>query len=303
MKAQSMPTPAGYKQRYENLRIPLKTGGTASVSVNKYRATFMGSGDMAVNTTALNAFDGKFHDFAKKGFPSDLTLQVDPGTGLRTLQDDEAKRLYSPDYRNVLRALKTVFQGKGSPELCQIVLQLAAHWKLASSDEASLRKYASDSLGLDCNGFTGNFIWHAANLKDWTDHGLDAAEGPNSKIHLYQGANTAIARWEDVTGGPYLFLRTNETGAILDGQGDDIGHIAITEPQKFRLESGATPRGVSVVESSATLGGLKESWYSLNSMSAKAKDVFFLRREAVPLHQKHDILYFKIFQLHGSPQA
>jgi hypothetical protein len=78
-----MTTPAGYKKRYENLPIPLKTGASASVSVTKYRATFMGTGAMAVNTTAMNAFDGKFHDFAKKGLPSDIALQVDTGQGLR----------------------------------------------------------------------------------------------------------------------------------------------------------------------------------------------------------------------------
>jgi len=298
-----MPTPLGYKQRYESLQIPLKTGGTASVSVSKYRATFMASGDMAVNTTALNAFDGKFHDTAKKSFPSDLALQVDTGNGLRAIQDDEIKKLYSPDYRNVLRALKGVYQGKGSPEFCQIVLQLAAHWKLTTTaDEAGLRKYAGDALGLDCNGFAGNYIWHVTDQKDWTDHGLDATEGPNSKIHLYQGANLAITNWDDLTTGPYLLLRTNENGSVLDGTGENIGHITLTEPNKFRAENGATPRGVDVVESSASLGGLKESWYSFASMSAKAKDVFFLHREAVPAHQKHEFLYFKIFQLHGKPQ-
>jgi hypothetical protein len=120
-----MPTPLDYKKRYEGLPVPLTTGASASVSVTKYRATFMGSGDMAVNTTAMNAFDGKFHDFAKKGFPSDLTLQVDTGQGLRAVTDDEATKLYSPNYGNALRALKSAFQGKGSPELCQLVLQLA----------------------------------------------------------------------------------------------------------------------------------------------------------------------------------
>jgi hypothetical protein len=297
-----MPTPADYKKRYENFPVPLTTGGSASVGVTKYRATFMGSGNMAVNTAAMNAFDGKFHDFAKKGFPSGLTLQVDTGQGLRAVTDDEAKTLYTPNYGNALRALKSVYQGKGSPELCQIVLQLAAHWKLANSDQAGLQKYADEGFGLDCNGFAGNFIWHVTNKNDWTDHGLDAVEGPNSKIFKYQGSNFPVTNWDDVTAGPYLFLRTNEVGAILDGTGDDIGHMALTEPLKFRAKSGPNPRGVDVVESSASMGGLNESMYSLDSMSKKAKDVFFLRREAIPLKQKHDFLYFKIFQLHGPPK-
>jgi hypothetical protein len=302
VKAKTMTTPAGYKKRYENLQVPLNTGASASVRVTNYRATFMGSGAMAVNTTAMDAFDGKFHDFAKKGFPSDIALQVDRGSGLRAVTDDEARRLYSPDYRNALRALKSVYQGKGSPEFCQIVLQLAAHWKLSGSNQASLQKYADEGLGLDCNGFAGNFIWHDLNQNDWTDHGLDAAEGPNSKIHVYQGGNFPVTSWDDVTAGPYLFLRTNESGAILDGAGDDIGHMALTEPQKFRPKNGPTPRGVDVVESSASMNGLKESMYSLDSTSKKAKDVFFLRREAIPLKQKHDLLFFKIFQLHGPPK-
>ncbi len=298
-----MTTPTGYKKRYETLQIPLKTGAPASVSVTKYRATFMGTGAMAVNKTAMDAFEGKFFDLAKKGFGSDLALKIDSGSGLADLTSEDGKKLYTPDYHNALRALKGVFQGKGSPELCQIVLQLAAQWKLAGADQASLQTYADDALGLDCNGFAGNFIWHVTDKKDWTDHGFDASEGPNSKINVYQGKNAAITRWEDVSAGPYLFLRTNEQGAVLDGQGEDIGHIAITEPQKFRPKNGSTPRGVFVVESSASMGGLNESWYSLDSMSKKAKDVFFLRREAVPLGQKHDLLYFKIFQLHAQPST
>jgi hypothetical protein len=297
-----MTTPAGYKKRYENLQVALTAGGSASVSVTHYRATFMGSGAMAVNTAAMDAFDGKFHDFAKKGFPSDIALQVDTGQGLRAVTDDEANKLYSPNYHNALRALKSVYQGKGSPELCQIVLQLAAHWKLSASNQASLQKYADEALGLDCNGFAGNFIWHDVDQNDWTDHGLDAAEGPNSKIKVYQGGNFPIGSWDDVTAGPYLFLRTNENGVILDGVNNDIGHMTLTEPVKFRPKSGQTPRGVDVVESSASMGGLNESMYSLDSMSKKAKDVFFLRREDVPLKKPHDFLFFKIFQLHGPPK-
>lgn len=298
-----MTTPADYKKRYENLQIPLKTGGAAGVSVKNYRANFM-TGKMAVDKTAMEAFDGKFHDFAMKGFPSDIALQVDTGEGLRALTDDEAKSFYQKGHSDALRALKGVYQGKGSPEFCQIALQLAAHWKLVNSDQAALQKYADDKLGLDCNGFVGNFIWHVTDIKQtqWTEHGLDAAEGPNQQIHVYQGSNTPITRWEDVSVGPYLLLRTNETGAILDGHGNDIGHIAITEPSRFRIQNGSTPRGVRVVESSASMGGLNESWYSLDSMSKKAKDVFYIRREDVPLHQLHDIIYFKIFQLHTPPK-
>jgi hypothetical protein len=78
--------------------------------------------------------------------------------------------------------------------------------------------------------------------------------------------------------------------------------MTLTEPLKFRAKSGPTPRGVDVVESSASMKGLRESMYSLDSVSQKAKDVFRLRRELIPLKQKHDFLYFKIFQLHGPPK-
>jgi hypothetical protein len=298
-----MTTPTDYKKRYENLQISLKTGGPIGVSVTKYRATFMGTGGMAVNKAAMDAFEGKLYDFAKKGFPSDTPLKVDSGSGLSDLTADDANKLYTPDYRNAFRALKAVFQGKGSPELCQIVLELAAAWKLTNSDQASLQKYADSALGLDCNGFAGNFIWHVTDNNGWTDHGLDASEGPNSKIHVYQGGNAVVTRWEDVAFGPYLFLRTNEQGGILDGVGEDIGHIAITEPRKIRPPNGSIPRGVYVVESSASMGGLNESWYSLIRMSTKAKDTFYLRREAIALGQKHDSLYFKIFQLHPPPST
>ena len=72
-----MTTPTDYKKRYENLQISLKTGGPIGVSVTKYRATFMGTGGMAVNKAAMDAFEGKLYDFAKKALPSDTPLKVD----------------------------------------------------------------------------------------------------------------------------------------------------------------------------------------------------------------------------------
>src|SRR5262249_20345097 len=56
-----------------------------------------------------------------------------------------------------------VFAGKGSPEACQVVLQLVYHWNISTD----LQGYADSALGLDCNGFAGNYIWHERSRNPW----------------------------------------------------------------------------------------------------------------------------------------
>jgi len=95
----------------------------------------------------------KHEDAVKKG-PQDLVLS---GASLRhdvlpvwgTRVDTRVT-----DWNKLARL---VFVGKGSPEACQAVLQLANHWGLAPD----VQTYTNSALGLECNGFVGNYLWHA----------------------------------------------------------------------------------------------------------------------------------------------
>src|SRR5262249_54957810 len=51
--------------------------------------------------------------------------------------------------------LQRVFTGKGAPEDIRNVVRLASRFKL--TDAATVNKYCTTNIGLDCNGFAGNF--------------------------------------------------------------------------------------------------------------------------------------------------
>ena len=51
--------------------------------------------------------------------------------------------------------LQRVFYGKGSPEDIRDVVRLASRYKL--TDAKTVNQYCTANIGLDCNGFAGNF--------------------------------------------------------------------------------------------------------------------------------------------------
>lgn len=54
--------------------------------------------------------------------------------------------------------LARVFFGKGMPECCKLALQLAAAFGLVEPTFAALQNYCDKYVGLDCNGFVGNYL-------------------------------------------------------------------------------------------------------------------------------------------------
>ena len=274
--------PSQYKKRYESLVVAVEKGGAQTIKLNRYRARYGGG----YNEKAVKAF---LDQFDKSGV--DMTLQVDSGSGSAPVDGADLK-----NFRTIARY---VFAGKGSPEHCQMVLQLVDHWKLAPS---GLQAYADEALGLDCNGFVGNYLWHDKRNKPWTDQGLNDDEGPDSSMSQYKRKNNnPVERWEDMAGASsYIFIKVDESGAIFEGGGPGAiaGHIAITEPNRFRAAKSSTPSGVWVVESTiAHNPGLWESWYSLDSMSKKSKHVFKVHREEMKTGKDHEYVFFRIFEV------
>jgi hypothetical protein len=68
------------------------------------------------------------------------------------------------------------FVGKGSPEQAQIAIQLIYRYHKAvfTPDEF----VAKDFIGLDCNGFVGNYIQRVVQNQDWSDADNDKDPGP-----------------------------------------------------------------------------------------------------------------------------
>jgi hypothetical protein len=286
-------SPAAYKARYVHLTVPLANGATTEVRVNQYRRR--GQPGQDVDEAASKAF---FDSLSK--YHVDMQLRVDPGARTFrvvhrnqdssfkvTEQTQSGPEKVGDDFSKQISGMaRYVFVGKGAPEHCQILLQLVDHWKLAPD---GLQIYADKALGLDCNGFVGNYLWHANRQQSWTSLGLGHhEEGPDMSIDGYFDRRKPIRRWEELNPArSYLLGLVDGAGHIIPGGsgGADPGHIAITEPGRFRPATPSQPPAVWAVESTAAHDpGLWESWYSL--LSVDHSGIFtFKREEMKPGHQ------------------
>lgn len=332
-----MLTPSEYKKRYENIDVPLPDGTSLPVKVNKYRLAGVGGN---VNTAARAAFRGELakrgvdialridtgegiarvdprvtqHEDALKKHRRDLLLEgwSAPGGHDLVLSGTAVHRDVRPLGKRAEDALgsrtnthvadwdkmaRLVFVGKGSPEACQVVLQLATYWGLA---KPSLQAYADSALGLDCNGFVGNYLWHVKSGKPWTLLAGDHDLGPDSPINHgyfehYQGH--LLDRWESLDSAKmYIMMEVGTDGVVINGGGGakDAGHIVITEPNQRSSRAGTDPKrsfAVKCVEATAghTPEGLWESWYTCKSYNSTTK-VFSIFRESMdPGHKDMDV--------------
>lgn len=336
-----MLTPSEYKKRYENIDVELKNGTTVTVAVNKYRlapanvniekwkAFNKALANHGIDTSLrIDTGEGitrigprvplrrKDLMLTRAGQNEPLLVSASPhdlrlgSAGLyrdvRSLGDSRADRLYSPKSDPHTRVVDWdklawyVFKGKGTPEACQAVLQLAHFWDLAPN----LQAYADSALGLDCNGFVGNYLWHVKNEHPWTELGYgDLDLGADSPIQTgyydyYNKGNNLLDRWESFdTTKTYIMMRVDDHGFVINGGDNNPGHIVITEPNKpTESRTGADGKksfAVWVVEATGghTPEGLWESWYSCRSYDSKTK-VFKIFREGMdPGHQEYS---FKI---------
>ena len=314
-----MITPMEYKDRYENIAVPLKGGGEKAVKVNMYRLRSMPASSYGgYNEKTMQAFMEKLN---KNGINIKLRVDTDAGTVYLDPAQDEAEAAYkkrtgidvsmkiesadgtvrmdrsaggslpfrgaSPSKNegaNDMHSLaRYVFAGKGAPEHCQMVLQLAHHWGLAPDPQV----YADDAMGLDCNGFIGNYLWHGKAGKSWTDLGIRNRDlGPDATIDSYFPSHPQgfVASWDDLDGSKmYVMGMVDANGNIIRGGGGlaSAGHFMITQPNFVRpprKNGKVSSRSIFVVESTAGhKPGLWESFYSLKN--AGKNRVFTVLRE------------------------
>jgi hypothetical protein len=291
-------SPAQYKARYEQLQVPLDDGSVTEVCVNQYRIKGLAGHDVdeARWKTFYNALN-KHH--------VDMELRVDPGArSYRVLHRNRdssfgvtQQTVTGPEkvgegfLKRIAGMARYCFLGKGAPEHCQIVLQLVEHWNLAPE---GLQKYADKALGLDCNGFVGNYLWHGTREQSWDSLGLaKGEEGPDVSIDGYFDRRKAIRKWEDLNPvRPHILGLVGPGGNIIPGGSlATAGHIAITQPGALRPGTAGQRPAVWVVECTAGHDpGLVESWYSF--LSVNRAGVFTLKRESMKAGSQ--VLNFKI---------
>src|SRR5262249_2808855 len=141
-------TPSQYAARYLPVMVP-GNGATYPINVSRYH---LGQ-ETAAKDQLLGALADRFAVNKKKDAGYQLTLTIN------------AKPFTIASWQEIAVALYRPFIGKGSPEECQLVLQLAV--LVGGVSPARLQKWADDNLGLDCNGFVGNYLFHDLMGNDW----------------------------------------------------------------------------------------------------------------------------------------
>jgi len=163
-------TPYAYLLQYRQLTVSKVTGGQALVDIHEYR-------------NAQDVFDKRNTDKDTTNDVDNMPADLDAGPGwkegwgpLRSKIAKHGKKmganLYTLDFPLATKAnpkpivtsnesvntvgLASVFTGKGSPENIAQALRLALAFELVT--EAGLQKYCDDYIGLDCNGYVGNYL-------------------------------------------------------------------------------------------------------------------------------------------------
>jgi hypothetical protein len=265
-----------YMNLYRNLPVPVADdAGNISkwqpVDIHKYLLANKDSAAGAaehynINNAAkgMGTLGSKVHDhFTQKKGPLKVSV------GLSERYDCEF-RSYNEAWYYAAKA----FWGKACPEEFQITLQLAIRFGV--TDLTGLQSYcdhatdglAQGTVGLDCNGFVGNYLQHGFRNASWDDNKVGFRDYPaNTGIaDIMQKLGPEVKTMTDVSPlKTYVLGRVSPTSkrVINQKEGSVYAHIMITAPfTRPGIEAGKPVWILRVVESTHD-AGLTETDYIL----------------------------------------
>lgn len=264
-------TPREYLQRYYNLEVPIdnEQGATQWVTV-KVACYRLDEDGLKSREKFLNKLRPNFE---KKG----ATVKVK----VKSIYGEEEKIFHSRG--EIAPFVAAPFYGKGSPEDVQIVLQLAARYGLIGRTQPEIQAYCDEKddrqmghIGLDCNGFIGNFLRHTIGGFLWDQKpGKNESSWASTGIRdLMNEVGTPIKSFDDLISNKiYVLGKVDDSGVIINKiSGKNIAHIMISEPLTLRADPVYAPmRGFKigevpafqVLESTGRGKGLVESTYQI----------------------------------------
>ncbi len=201
-------------------------------------------------------------------------------------------------------AIQRPFIGKGSPEDCQLVLQLA--YRVGGVPPLLLQQWADDNIGLDCNGFVGSYIYHHLLGNAWNAKPAKGDPEPGAVITtIFQWAAGALDKdaLDDLSkvdpSKKYIIARVDAAGRVMPGGPKAaVGHIAITQPGKIMKQSFVNNSmggldlemakldmynhlALQTVESTGPITGLSNNWMVFIRKHQHLPKVFEVRRDKI----------------------
>lgn len=264
--------PLQYEDLYHKLVVSLNELGTTTVDVHRYQNNDakLKSNAFLGNAEALKHKDqlvGKMTAESKqekklataKPDPADAGGIMGPFNAVASAIGSAVHLSNSEVLRRLRPTMMTVHSGKGSPEEIATALHLVAKYKLydkkIADEGAGVRDYCDKYIGLDCNGFVGNYA-----------RTIGKSKVPNTPIGSYASKTNMRTKLEDVQADDVLVWT-------------DHGHIAVIhsiEPLGVGPD-GKPARDCIVVEATAgnpsgspttKHGGLQHSTYSIRRVGA-----------------------------------
>lgn len=248
-------TPRDYAEKYRNMKVytfsdeqaakspegTLPQGGRwVSVDVHRYR--------IAPTEDELKAHKAKKIVEAIDKFDAAVGSRVGPKKPVTVwvqLADDTGttqSRTFHNHHELAAVALKG-FMGKGNPEDVQATLQLAVRANLAKPE--TLQAWCdSNDIGLDCNGFIGNYLRHVIFGKDWFDEPAtqkqdltEASANMSIELAMRRPVGHLMTTIQDLVNhsqGIILIAKCGEDGVVHDRFAKGVGHIMISNPNSAR---------------------------------------------------------------------
>jgi len=250
-------TPLEFANKYLHLEVymyPLETG----------KADSPGPGN--VPAEGWRTLRVARYRLGKSDWPNKLWQDISPRVSdpvtvkIKTISDETKDVPLTP--KELRRHFRYPFGGKGSPEQAQLAIQLTYRYhKAVFTPEQFVEK---DFIGLDCNGFVGNYIQRVVQNNPWLKAQNDKDPGPTTLIGdllARQGRANQITDVNHLAREEiYLFGWCAPDGFIFDPKderGSSYGHIMMTEPGT--LEQVDNGWKIGVVE--ATAAGNRELRY------------------------------------------
>jgi hypothetical protein len=181
----------------------------------------------------------------------------------------------TPD--KALSHFRQPFGGKGTPEQAQIAIQLTYRYhKTKSTPDQFVAN--CNFIGLDCNGFVGNYIQRAVQGLGWQQANNNVDPGPNAMIEGLLKQGDKVADIKDLkAAATYILGHCTPDGTIIDPDKDhpkNWGHVMITQPETLAQITGGLT--VKVVEATAHgKSELREITYTILSSKKQARGTVF----------------------------
>jgi len=264
-----MITPVEYEKLYKNLKVEFADSSIPpqTVSIHKYwLSPVQPAGQKLIESAEALLAKG------------DLDVKIN-GSVIKLSKSDH----------DLHRRLRYALAGKGSPEDYQMVLQLAVLTKQKAA--ADLQSFCDDNLGIDCNGFVGNYLWHLKN--PWPalfppDKFIKRGDPPNPDMTVdgffdrgravrglgqIQPSELNVFGWVD----PNTFFLVPRV-VQKAGKVTEDAHVVISEPGKFsKVPGGIELLGVESTGINPKTGvspGLTDGSCKITEYFAKGKPVF-----------------------------